>query len=64
MEKGTRVKVYKEKEYDIYHRSFEIKTGTIIGEYPRFYLVLLDGNYRECFFKNEVFKIDEDIKPE
>lgn len=64
MEAGTRVKVFKDSEFDIYHRNVVIKTGTIVKEYPRFYLVLLDGGYKECFYKNEVFRINEDIKPE
>lgn len=64
MEAGTRVKVFKESEFDIYHRTLVVKTGTIIKEYPRFYLVLMDANYRECFYKNEVFRINEDIEPE
>ena len=64
MEKGTRVKVFKEKDSDIYHKTLIKKTGTIIGEYPMFYLVLLDDNYRECFYKNEVYRINEDIEPE
>lgn len=61
MDIGTRVKVFKEKEGDTYHRIGDWKKGIILQKLPNFYLVLLEGNYKECFYESEVFKLDEDI---
>ena len=63
MEVGTRIKVFKERCGDMYHKKGDWKTGVILKEYSNYYLVLLEDKYKECFFKSEVFGINEVVEP-
>lgn len=54
---GTKVKVFKEKNYDTYHKQGEYKNGVVLKKYPNFYLLLLEDSYRECFRENEIIEL-------
>ena len=63
MEIGEPIKVFKERCGDGYHKKGDWKSGVIIDIYPNFYLVTVEGKYKECFFKNEVYGINEVVEP-
>lgn len=64
MEIGTRIKFFEPKKGDTYHRKGKWKQGIILQKFPRFYLVLVEEKYKECFYENEVFLINENIESE
>ena len=55
---GDKIKVFKERNSDTYHKQGEYKKGVVLAKYPKFYLVWLEDNYRECFRENELERID------
>lgn len=57
---GTKVKVFKEKYGDTYHRQVEEKTGVVLKKYPNFYMILLEDKYRECFKEYELMIMEEE----
>ena len=58
IEIGDKIKVFKERNSDTYHKQGEYKNGVVLGKYPNFYLVLIEDSYRECFRENELERVE------
>lgn len=58
IEIGDKIKVFKEKNSDTYHKQGAYKQGVVLAKYPNFCLVWLEDSYRECFRENELEKVE------
>lgn len=64
-EVGSEVKVFKSRDFDTCHQKGEWKKGVILKKYSNFYLILIEGAYKECFYESEVYsKDDKNIRSE
>lgn len=54
IEIGDEVTVFKEKNEDYYHKQGEYKKGIVLAKYPNFYLLQIEGKYKECFKRSEI----------
>lgn len=62
IKEGSEIRVYKLKGGDSYHTAGEYKYGKAIKQYPNFWLVELEGKYKECFKTYELEEVSDDDK--